>query len=173
MLGEPGEIPPIPNSPIYHVNPLVGLGDVELEHEAIIVTHRHRGHFDDAAADHSRTTPRSPASPWRQTTSGRTASRGSLRSRTATLRGHRDAHVIDTHDPDAVVVTAGAAQFVEGELITVDPDDIREVREYVADDVPVVADHMEAIDHCLSTRADLAEAVDGVNIPDDGERVAL
>jgi hypothetical protein len=39
--------------------------------------------------------------------------------------------------------------------------------------VPVIADHMDAINHCLATREDLAAAADGVAIPDDGERIEL
>jgi hypothetical protein len=39
----------------------------------------------------------------------------------------------------------------------------------------VVAVHMEAINHCVVTRADLADALRGadVRIPADGETVAL
>jgi L-ascorbate metabolism protein UlaG (beta-lactamase superfamily) len=49
MLSEPGEMPPIPNSPNDRRNPLVELPDVPLDHDALLVTHLHRDHLDDAA----------------------------------------------------------------------------------------------------------------------------
>jgi L-ascorbate metabolism protein UlaG (beta-lactamase superfamily) len=51
MLSAPGEVPPVPNSPNDRENPLVPMPDVELAYDAVPVTHRHRDHFDDAAAD--------------------------------------------------------------------------------------------------------------------------
>jgi len=51
MLSAPGEIPPIPNSPNDRENPLVPIPDADLAYDAVLVTHRHRDHFDDAAAD--------------------------------------------------------------------------------------------------------------------------
>lgn len=216
MLSEPGDIPPIPNSPNDRENPLVPLPDVDLEYDAVLVTHRHRDHFDDAAAAQlpddapiycqpeeaeafredgfTAVTPVEEEARIEEIPVHRTAARhghGDLAEQMAPVSGYvldgsatiyhagdtvwyeAVPEAIDAHDPDAVVVNAGAAQFVEGEPITMDPDDVREVREYVDTDVPVIADHMEAINHCLSTRADLADAVDGVTIPADGERVEL
>jgi L-ascorbate metabolism protein UlaG (beta-lactamase superfamily) len=49
MLSDPGEMPPIPNSPNDRRNPLVELPDAPLDHDALLVTHRHRDHLDDAA----------------------------------------------------------------------------------------------------------------------------
>ena len=80
-------------------------------------------------------------------------------------------------DPDVVVANAGAAQFTEGEPITMTAADVVALCE--ATDARIVADHMDAINHCLLTRADLRAALDGtgfegrVSIPEDGERLAL
>ena len=79
--------------------------------------------------------------------------------------------------PDVVVVNAGAAQFLEGDPITMTADDVIATCHAASDSV-VVAVHMEAINHCLLTWADLAfqlEAarVEKVEIPGDGEWVDL
>ena len=216
MLSAPGEIPPIPNSPNDRENPLVPMPDVELEYDAVLVTHRHRDHFDDAAADclaaddpilcqpaeaeafredgFEDVRPVEEALDYAGVEITRTPARhghGELTEQMGPVSGFvlerkkrlylagdtvwYDAvpETLDRHDPDAVVVNAGAAQFVEGEPITMDADDVRRVREYVDDGVPVVADHLEAINHCLLTREELRAAVDGVEIPEDGETVAV
>jgi len=80
---------------------------------------------------------------------------------------------LDRYDPDAVVVNAGAARFVEGEPITMDEADVRAVRDHVPADCTVVAVHLDAINHCLLARDELRAAVDTVEIPDDGEVVQL
>jgi L-ascorbate metabolism protein UlaG (beta-lactamase superfamily) len=78
------------------------------------------------------------------------------------------ADAIAAHHPDVVVVNAGGARFLEGEPITMTPDDVLATAGAAAPG-RVVAVHMEAINHCLVTRADLREAVgDRVLIPDDG-----
>jgi len=51
MLDDAGARPPIPNTPNDRSNPLVPLPDVDLDPDAIVVTHTHVDHFDDAAAD--------------------------------------------------------------------------------------------------------------------------
>jgi L-ascorbate metabolism protein UlaG (beta-lactamase superfamily) len=216
MLSEPGEIPPIPNSPNDRENPLVAMPDVSLEYDAVLVTHRHRDHFDDAAADRlaaddpilcqpaeaedfredgfEDVRPVEDALTFEGVEVTRTPARhghGDLAEQMApvsgfVLEGDRRLYLagdtvwydavpetLDRHDPDAVVVNAGAAQFVEGEPITMDADDVGRVREHVDDGVPVVADHMGAINHCLLTRTELRAAVDGVTVPEDGETVAV
>lgn len=77
---------------------------------------------------------------------------------------------IDQHRPDVIVVNAGAARFVEGDPITMTADDVVAVAEH-APDARVIAVHMEAINHCGLTRAQLGEAVAGrrVAIPVEGE----
>lgn len=83
---------------------------------------------------------------------------------------------IEKHRPDVVVVNAGAARFVEGDPITMTAEDAARVCR-AAPEARVVAVHMEAINHCLLTRDDLAAHLDGeglldrVAIPADGERL--
>jgi L-ascorbate metabolism protein UlaG (beta-lactamase superfamily) len=72
--------------------------------------------------------------------------------------------------PRVAVVHAGGASFVEGGLIVMGIDDVREV---VARVPVVVCVHLEAINHCHLSRAELAAAVPGVVIPRDGETVEL
>ena len=77
------------------------------------------------------------------------------------------------HAPEVVVVNAGGARFIAGDPITMDADDVVGVAR-AAPGAEVVAVHMEAINHCLLTRADLGErlAVEGladrVHVPGDG-----
>ncbi|MEF8886279.1 MAG: MBL fold metallo-hydrolase [Haloarculaceae archaeon] len=216
MLSAPGEIPPIPNSPNDRENPLVPMPDVELAYDAVLVTHRHRDHFDDAAAERlaaddpilcqpaeagafredgfEDVRPVEDTRTYADVEITRTPARhghGELAEQMApvsgfVLEGERRLYLagdtvwydalpgtLDRHDPDAVVVNAGAAQFVEGDPITMDAGDVRRVREHVDDGVPVVADHMGAINHCLLTRDELRAAVDGVTIPEDGETLTV
>lgn len=51
LFAAPGDLPPIENTPNNRRNPLVPMPDIELTYEAIIVTHRHSDHFDDAAKE--------------------------------------------------------------------------------------------------------------------------
>lgn len=77
------------------------------------------------------------------------------------------------HRPDVVVVNAGAARFVEGDPITMTAEDVAEVCR-AAPEARVIAVHMEAINHCLLTRRELAEGLaeaglsDRVEVPADG-----
>jgi L-ascorbate metabolism protein UlaG (beta-lactamase superfamily) len=77
---------------------------------------------------------------------------------------------IERHGPRVAVVNAGGAEFLEGGLIVMGPDDVREV---VARVPTVIAVHMEALNHCFLERAALAAAVPGVLIPRDGETVEV
>jgi L-ascorbate metabolism protein UlaG (beta-lactamase superfamily) len=77
---------------------------------------------------------------------------------------------IERFEPRVVVVNAGGASFREGGLIVMGVDDVREV----ASRVPtVVCVHLEALNHCFLTRAELAAAVPGVLIPGAGETVVV
>ncbi|PCR90713.1 MBL fold metallo-hydrolase [Natrinema ejinorense] len=49
LFASPGANPSIQNTPNDRRNPLVPMPDVELSYDAVIVTHRHPDHFDDAA----------------------------------------------------------------------------------------------------------------------------
>src|SRR6476619_451933 len=80
------------------------------------------------------------------------------------------AETIERHRPRVAVVNAGAAEFLEGGLIVMGIDDVREVAARVP---TVLAVHLEALNHCFLTRAELAAAVPGVVIPRDGETVEV
>jgi len=51
MFSGGGENPPVPNSPNDRRNPLVPMPDVELSYDAVIITHRHQDHWDEAAVE--------------------------------------------------------------------------------------------------------------------------
>jgi L-ascorbate metabolism protein UlaG (beta-lactamase superfamily) len=77
---------------------------------------------------------------------------------------------IARHQPRVAVVNAGGAEFLEGGLIVMGADDVREVVRRVP---TVIAVHMEALNHCFLERAALAAAVPEVLIPRDGETVEV
>lgn len=86
------------------------------------------------------------------------------------------AEALGRFSPDIVVVNAGGARFLEGDAITMTAEDVIQVC-HAAPQAQVVAVHMEAINHCLLTRADLAfqleaaRVIDQVAIPGDGDWV--
>lgn len=49
LFASPGDLPPIEQTPNDRPNPLVPMPDVDPSHDAVVVTHRHVDHFDDAA----------------------------------------------------------------------------------------------------------------------------
>jgi hypothetical protein len=71
-----------------------------------------------------------------------------------------------------IVVNAGGARFLERDPITMTAENVVQVCR-AAPNATVIAVHMEAINHCLVTRADLTQAASaaGINvkIPGDGE----
>jgi L-ascorbate metabolism protein UlaG (beta-lactamase superfamily) len=81
------------------------------------------------------------------------------------------------HSPDWIVVNAGGARFLHGGTITMEAADVIAVAR-AAPRARVVAVHMEAINHCLESRGDLAEALvgagltDRIHIPRDGESLS-
>jgi L-ascorbate metabolism protein UlaG (beta-lactamase superfamily) len=77
---------------------------------------------------------------------------------------------IERHRPRVAVVNAGGAEFLEGGLIVMGVDDVREVAARVP---TVVAVHLEALNHCFLTRAALREALPNVLVPEDGETLEL
>ncbi|RFM28798.1 MBL fold metallo-hydrolase [Deminuibacter soli] len=83
-----------------------------------------------------------------------------------------------TYHPTATIVNAGAAQFLQGGPITMTPDDVISVYKTLPS-TKLIAVHMDAINHCLVSRANLKEAlvkagIDGhVLIPEDGETITL
>lgn len=85
---------------------------------------------------------------------------------------------LDAHRPDVVVVNAGAARLLRGGPITMTADDVVAVARH-APQARVVAVHMEAINHCGLTRADLHQRLrdeglsERVTVPEDGTEVPL
>jgi L-ascorbate metabolism protein UlaG (beta-lactamase superfamily) len=85
---------------------------------------------------------------------------------------------LDAHRPEVVVVNAGGARFLEGGPLVMTVDDVVAVARH-APDAHVVAVHLEAINHCLETRADLHQRLheEGltrqVTVPEDGAEVPL
>jgi L-ascorbate metabolism protein UlaG (beta-lactamase superfamily) len=88
------------------------------------------------------------------------------------------AEAIRAFQPRVTVVNTGAAQFLQGDPITMTAECVITVCRS-APKAQIVAVHMEAINHCLLTRADLAfqleaaRVIQQVAIPDDGDWVAL
>jgi L-ascorbate metabolism protein UlaG (beta-lactamase superfamily) len=77
---------------------------------------------------------------------------------------------IEQHRPRIAVVNGSGACFVEGGPLVMTSADVREV---VARVPTVVVVHLEAIDHCLETRAEVRAAVPGALVPQDGETIEL
>ena len=88
------------------------------------------------------------------------------------------AAALDDHHPEVVVVNAGGARFLEGDPIVMTTEDVVAVARH-APDARVVAVHLEAVNHCPQTRADLhqrlheEELTDRVTVPEDGAEVPL
>ena len=51
LFASEGALPPIDDTPNDRANPLVPMPDLDLSHDAVVVTHRHPDHFDDAARE--------------------------------------------------------------------------------------------------------------------------
>lgn len=87
---------------------------------------------------------------------------------------------LEEHSPGVVVVNAGGARFTYGDPITMTPSDVVTVAEATPSETMVVAVHMDAINHCVDTRADLRARLreeglleDRVLVPDDGAALQL
>jgi L-ascorbate metabolism protein UlaG (beta-lactamase superfamily) len=85
---------------------------------------------------------------------------------------------LDERRPEVVVVNASGAHFTGGGPLVMDTDDVVATARY-APDARVVAVHLEAINHCVQTRADLHQRLhdegltDQVTVPEDGAEVPL
>jgi L-ascorbate metabolism protein UlaG (beta-lactamase superfamily) len=82
--------------------------------------------------------------------------------------------VIETHQPDIIVVNAGDNQFLEGGSLVMGKDDVYEVYK-AASNAKIIASHMEAVNHWTLSRKELKSfiAEKGISahvlVPDDGE----
>jgi L-ascorbate metabolism protein UlaG (beta-lactamase superfamily) len=80
--------------------------------------------------------------------------------------------------PDVAILNAGAAQFLSGGPITMDAGDVIQVA-HAAPQTELIAVHMEAVNHCLLSRAELRDrlATEGLDarvmIPADGALIEL
>ena len=83
-----------------------------------------------------------------------------------------------THRPGVVVVNASGAHFAGGEPIVMTMKEVVAVARLVPD-ARVVAVHLEAINHCPETRADLHQClheedlIERVTVPEDGAAVPV
>jgi L-ascorbate metabolism protein UlaG (beta-lactamase superfamily) len=95
-----------------------------------------------------------------------------------TVWGDEVRAALDEHTPDVAVVNAGGARFVDGDPIVMTIDDVVATARH-APATRVVAVHLEAINHCLETRADLHQRLhdenltDHVTVPEDGAEVPV
>ena len=220
MLSDAGAMAAIQNSPQPRPNPLVPLPfAVEQALEgvnAVLVTHTHRDHWDDAAIQ---LVPKDlplfcqpedlakmesthfvnaaavhEARNWSKICITRTGGHhgtGDIGKAMAPVSGYvlqnegeptlyiagdtiwcrEVSDVIEQFHPDVIVLNAGGARFLQGDPITMMPSDVIHVC-HAAPKAKIIAVHMEAINHCLVTRDELAEKAEcgrRVMIPDDGE----
>ena len=88
------------------------------------------------------------------------------------------AEVLRRDQPAVTVVNSGGARFLTGDPITMTAEDVVRVCQ-AAPQTRVIATHLEAINHCLVTRADLRDALvaagvaEQVLIPADGQWLDL
>ena len=77
---------------------------------------------------------------------------------------------IERHRPRVAVVNGSGARFVDSGPLVMTTDDIRKVVERVP---VVVVVHLEAINHCVDSRAVVRREVPAAIVPADGETIAL
>jgi L-ascorbate metabolism protein UlaG (beta-lactamase superfamily) len=87
------------------------------------------------------------------------------------------AETIREHRPEVIIVNAGGAHFLQGDPIVMTAEDVARVHA-ASPDAMIVIVHLEAINHCLETRAHYRERLPAlgvdmtrIRIPDDGETV--
>jgi len=87
-------------------------------------------------------------------------------------------NAISTHKPDVIVLNAGAAQFDQGDPITMTSGDVVKTIQAIPA-ARVIAVHMETVNHCWMKRDDLKKELEGKKlskkclIPRDGEKIHL
>jgi hypothetical protein len=87
-----------------------------------------------------------------------------------TIWGPAVEEALERHRPRVAVVNGSGARFLEGDPIVMTTEDVRQVAARVP---TVVVAHLEAINHCLETRADVRAAVPEALVPEDGETLEL
>ncbi len=231
MLAKPGAYPGFPGSAMSHLrNPLVPLpvpaADLAAA-DAVIVTHTHIDHWDDAAqkmlakrmpifvqnatdaatirdqgftdvrimsADtrfegirlsrtggHHGESPVLRAVPTLDPVSGvifRHASHKTVYVVGDTIWDTAVAQAITTYLPEVIILNAGYAQWIDLGPILMGPQGVLSVHR-AAPAAQLIATHMEAVNHCVLSRADLAAFAKKEGfarrllIPADGERVLI
>ncbi len=186
--------------------------------EAVLVTHTHRDHWDEAAQQlipkskllfcqpedeeklrqqgFTQVTAVVESYTWGRTTIRRTGGQhgtGEIGKKMGPVSGfvlgseeHRLYIAGDTiwctevqqalarYKPNVVVVNAGAAQFLQGDPITMTTEDVQQVI-LAAPAAKVVAVHMDTVNHCHLTRSELRnyltekKLADRCLVPADGE----
>ena len=230
MLSPAEAMDPVANAANQRRIPLVALplAEVELHYmldhiDAALVTHTHRDHWDDRAAEllpsdltilcqpadearfrqsgFAEVSPIAAAYQWRGLEIARTGGQhgtGEIGERMGPVSGFvlRAAgeptlyiagdtiwcpevqQALASFQPDVVVLNAGAAQFLTGGPITMTAEDVAQVCRALPQ-AQVIAVHMEAVNHCLLSRAELRDHLaqeqlgERVRIPADGELIEL
>lgn len=85
---------------------------------------------------------------------------------------------LQAHQPEVVVLYAGAAAFLTGGSITMNADDVLSVCREISS-AKIIAIHLETLTHCLLTRSELGKKIEQeglgprVWIPADGETLSF
>jgi L-ascorbate metabolism protein UlaG (beta-lactamase superfamily) len=226
MLSEKEAMPPIVNSANERRNPLVALtapSDYLDKTDAVLLTHTHRDHFDDAAAqilpkvkpilcqpgDEAKLNDLGFATVlpipnnivWegiRITRTGGQHGTGEIGQKMSPVSGYvlsaqaepalyiagdtiycTDVETaLVNHQPGVTVVNGGGARFNVGDPITMTAEDVEKVLQF-SPTTKVMVVHLDAINHCLMTRADFRAYFANhpergrVSIPGDGESVSF
>lgn len=226
MLSEKGAMEPVQNAARTERIPLVELPfspqEVERiieETDAILLTHLHRDHWDEAARNLVPKSEKIFCQPADEVVlrgqgfinvevitgegvlAGVTIYRTSGRhGRGAVAMGAVSGFLLDTGDtnvyvagdtvfcpevedtlsrfnPGIIILNAGGAEFLQGGPIIMNAEDVIRVAQ-LAPASKIICVHMEALNHCLLSRAELKKAltdagISNVIIPDDGAAIRI
>jgi L-ascorbate metabolism protein UlaG (beta-lactamase superfamily) len=87
-------------------------------------------------------------------------------------------NAIKNYSPEVIIVNGGAAQFLQGDPITMTKEDIYQTYLETPQSMIIVS-HMEAVNHCLLTRKELKDFIDekglsnNILVPNDGEVISF